>query len=112
MNATPAKAAKITAALLVSLCLFGFVASAKAESRLAPIQVQGALEVACQTPRVPGQQEIGRLFQVANFSKTYDLRIRLQHIVTRACHSGADRVLFAMKKQAEPDRLRYVTLND
>jgi hypothetical protein len=113
MNTTHAKAAKITAALLASLCLIGFATSAlSAESRLNAIQVQGALEVACESPRVPGQQEIARLFEIENFSQTYDLRNRLQHVVTRACHSGADRVRFAFDKNAAEDALRYVALSD
>ena len=113
MNATHAIAAKITAALLTSLCLIGVATSAQsAESRLNPIQVQGALEVVCDAPRVPGQQEIARLFEVENFSQTYDLRNRLQHIVTRACHSGANRVRFALDKNAAEDALRYVARND
>ena len=118
MNTTHAKAAKITAAMLAGLCLIGFVTSAQsAESRLNPIQVQGtqvqrALEVACESPRVPGQQEIARLFEIENFAQTYDLRNRLQHVVTRACHSGADRVRFAFGPDAAQDTLRYVALND
>ena len=118
MNTTHAKAAKITAALLASLCLIGFATSAQsAESRLNPIQVQGsqmqgALEVACDSPRVPGQQEIARLFEIENFSQTYDLRNRLQHVVTRACHSGADRVRFVFDQNAAEGTLRYVARND
>lgn len=112
MNATNAKAAKIAAVLLAGLCLIGSVASAQAESRLDRVQVESALEVSCETPRVPGQQEIGRLFETANFSQTYDLRTRLQHIVARACHSGADRVRFAINKKNEPSELRYVAFND
>lgn len=112
MNTAHAKIARITATLLASLWLLGLAATANAESRLDRIQVQSSLEVACTTPRVPGQQEIGRLFEVANFSKTYELRARLQHIVTRACHSGADRVLIAIQKQADHAELNYVALND
>lgn len=109
---THAKAAKIAASLLAALCLIGFVASAQAESRLDAIQVEAALEVACDWPRVPGQQEVGRLFEVNNLSQTYDLRVRLQHIVTRACHSGADRVRIALDTKNESSDLRYVALND
>ena len=114
MNTTNARAARLTAALLTGLSFFAAleVASA-ADSRLAPIQVQGMLSVDCAAPRVPGQQEIGRLFDVANFAKTYELRQQVQHITTRACHSGADRVLFA-RDESKPreDQLRYVAIND
>jgi hypothetical protein len=99
---------RLAAALLLSMGSFGL----HAESRLQAVQVEAAFELACADAVVPGQQEIARRFDVANFSKAYDLRNRMQHVLTRVCHSGADRVRFALDTRGEKSELRFVAMQD
>jgi hypothetical protein len=110
MNANAAKLANLTAILFLTSV---HAPTVRAEdNRLAPIQVEASFDVDCRTPRVPGQQDIARLFDVANLGQAYELRIRLQHVALRACHSGADRVRFALQPRSPDAALRYVALQD
>ena len=117
MNATNFRAAKITASLVLGLCIYGALSSAQAgDSRLAPIQVQqveDSLSMDCAAPRHLRQQDVSRVFDIANQSQAYDFRARLHHIAKRACLAGAYRVLLI--KDASRESLEawdYVAVRD
>lgn len=117
MNATNLKAAKIAASLVLGLCTFGVLSSARAgESRLAPIRVEQAeasLSMDCAAPRQLRQHDVSRVFDIANQSQTYQFRARLHHIAKRACLAGAERVLLIKdESRAAPDSWDYVALRD
>jgi hypothetical protein len=114
MHATLAHTPRIAIVLATLLALAGASAgTARAEeNRLAMVEVEASFAVDCRAPRVAGQQEIGRLFDVANGGQAYALRQRLQLVALRACHSGAQRVLIARRSQGARQEPRYVALQD
>jgi hypothetical protein len=106
-------AKQIATTLIASLLAAASATTPAAVSRMQAVIVDGAFEVSCAAPRVPGQQQVARDFGIANLGQAYDLRIRLQHVVTRACHTGADRVRITLRQPASAhETLRYVALRD
>lgn len=80
--------------LTAGLALFALALTAHAENAaLDAVEVRAGLSVACAAPRVPGFIDIGRIFDEPNAGAAYALRGKVQLLVTRACHSGAQRVL-------------------
>lgn len=106
MNPTNHLAALAVATLLA----FALTQSAQAQNRLDRVTVGAAMEVSCADRVVPGQQEIARAFDVANQSQAHALRNRLQHLLVRTCHGGADRVSFALRAGDAPMPQRLVAL--
>lgn len=101
------------AAAAAGLALIALAGQVRADERLQAVEVNATFEVDCATPRVPGQQEIARRFEVANFSRAYDLRNEMQHVLVRSCQRGADRVRFVFEpRQRDAAELRYVALRD
>lgn len=101
---------------LATLCLATLTVAAPvsaAENRMQAVVVERAFEVSCAAPRVPGQQRIARDFGIANLGQAYELRLRLQHVVTRACQGEADRVRVTLRAPGKADEsLRYVALQE
>lgn len=117
MNATNFKAARIAASLMLGLCTYGLLSSAQAgENRLTPIRVEpltASLSVDCAAPRQLRQQDVSRVFDIANQSQTYDFRARLRHIAKRACLAGVDRVLLIKDESRESrEAWDYVAVRD
>ncbi|MEP7186883.1 MAG: hypothetical protein ABI767_13705 [Rhodanobacter sp.] len=62
---------------------------------------QGNLTISCARPRLPSQQAVGKLLDLANFGQVYSARDRLMRDIHKACHQGAQQVVVSNDTAAD-----------
>jgi hypothetical protein len=66
-----------------------------------------ALVISCSHPSLPSQKKVGKVLQVDNFDRTYELRSQVMAVASRACKAG---VAEALVRRDARGRLTWVAV--
>jgi len=80
--------------LMSALAVAGVLAPLSLSAQIPAITVTGnTLVIACASPRLPSQAEVGRVLGIDNFSQTYAARAGLMVDVRHACLAGNSEIV-------------------